>query len=162
MDSLQLPLLAFERVKDVMEPRIVYDRDSSLLVLTLSNENDYSGEFVNIGRVCIALGAKMNAVDVQVQYSSSEAKIVFDLTLPECYAARVTFTDSQLQTGAEDFQGEDDCRIEVRPDMSVMHLYFIDFPEKELLRLSPAKNVVFDVTPDNRLAGIWISGIEQR
>ena len=154
MDRAELPTLSFEQGGELSEAQVVYDRDNSLIVIALSRENDYSGEFVNIGRVCIALGEKMDAVDVQVQYSPGDAKTVPGLRLPEGLAARLIFAESYLQV-------EDVCGIEAHPEMSVMHFYFTD-PKDELLHLSLAKNVVFDVTPDDRLAGIWVSGVTQR
>jgi len=155
MDRSMLPPLVFKRGDTLAESVIVYDRDNSLLVVALGNENDYSGEFINIGRVCIALGESMNAVDMQIQYSLCEAKRVPGLSIPEGFVARVIFPESYLLV-------EDTCTIEVHSDESVMHLFYADLPPNELLHLSVARNVVIDVTIDNRLAGIWVGEIQQR
>jgi len=155
MDRLELPLLRYEPGGTLSDADIVYDRDSSLLVITLSNENDYSGEFISIGRVCIALGERMDAVDIQIQFSESESKKVSGLAMPEGKAARVIFPESYLPA-------EDTCGAEVHPDLSVLHFSFADISPNEALYLAVAQNVVFEVTGEHTLAGIWVSRIQQR
>ena len=155
MHRSKLPPLVFERGETISESVIVYDRDNSLLVVSLGSENDYSGEFINIGRVCIALGGSMDAVDMQIQYTPAEAVRVPGLSLPEGFPARVIFPDSYVLV-------EDNCTIELPPDSRAMHLFYADLPANELLHLAVARNVVFDVTIDNRLAGIWVGEIQQR
>jgi len=155
MDCSELPKLSYERGGSLSLSLAVYDRDNSLIVVPLGKENDYSGEFINIGRVCIALSESMEAVDMQIPYSSGEGKVVSALALPRGAAARVVFPGSYLLV-------DDDCSIEVHPEMSVIHLFCSSLSSDTLIHLSIAQNVVFDVTSDNRLAGIWISEIQQR
>ncbi|MDR2734369.1 MAG: hypothetical protein LBC99_06970 [Spirochaetota bacterium] len=155
MERPNLPLLRYKLCGTVSESDIVYDRENSLLVIALSRENDYSGEFINIGRVCIALGESMDAVDIQIQFSEGETKKVSHLAMPEGQAARVIFPESSLPV-------EDLCSIEVHPDLSVLHFCFADLPPNEALRLSVAQNVVFEVTNEHTLAGLWVSRIQQR
>jgi len=155
MDRLRLPLLRYEPCRALSESDIVYDRDSSLLVITISKENDYSGEFINIGRVCIALGENMDAVDIQIQFSEGEAKKTPGLAMPEGTAARVFFPESSPPS-------EDICGVEAHPDLSVLHFSFADIAPVDLLYLAVAQNVVFELTSGHTLAGIWASRIQQR
>jgi hypothetical protein len=155
MDRLSLPLLTYEMGGELSESVIVYDRDSSLLVITVSQENDYSGDFISIGRVCIALGEKMDAVDIQIQFSEGETKKSPNLVMPEAEAAKVIFSESYSPA-------EDACGVEVHPDLSVLHIACADISSDEVVHLAVAQNVVFDVTSDHRLAGIWVNRIQQR
>lgn len=155
MERSQLPEVVFERAKTLPVPLIIWDRDSSLLIVSLSEENDYSGEFINTGRVCIALGESMQAVDIEVNYSPSELTVVPDLVMPEGFAALVRFPDSYLIVDTI-------SQMQALPDYSAMHLWYLSLPESEILHLRVAENVIFDVTIDNRLAGIWIGNITQR
>ncbi|HOG65353.1 MAG TPA: hypothetical protein PLD82_07960 [Spirochaetota bacterium] len=155
MERSQLPEVIFERAKTLPVPLIVWDRDSSLLIVSLTEENEYSGEFINTGRVCIALGDLMQAVDIEVNYSPADVTVDPDLAMPEAFAASVRFTDSYLIVDTI-------SQIKVLPDFSLMHLWYTDAPPSEMLHLRIAEHVIFDVTIDNRLAGIWVGNIVQR
>lgn len=155
MERSQLPEVVFERAKSLPVPVIIWDRDSSLLIVNLTEENDYSGEFVNTGRVCIALGDAMQAVDIEVNYSPAEVTIVPAIIMPEGFAATVRFPDSYLVVDTI-------SKIEALPDMSAMHLWYTNVPNTEVLHLAVAHNVIFDVSIENRLVGLWIGNISQR
>lgn len=155
MERSQLPEVVFERANELPAPVIIYDRDNSLLVVSLSAENDYSGEFINTGRVCISLGEAMQAVDVQIRYAPGELTINPDLVMPEGFAAKVFFPESYLVV-------ETISEVEALQDMSLMHLWYTKVPDNEVLHLRVAPHVVFDVSIENRLTGIWIGNIEPR
>lgn len=155
MERSQLPEVVFEQAKTLPVPLAIWDRDNSLLVVSLSDENDYSGEFINTGRVCIALGEDMQAVEIEISYSPAELTIVPDLVIPEGFSALVRFPVSYLVVDTI-------SQMQALPDYSAMHLWYLNLPKSEILHLRVAENVIFDITIDNRLAGIWIGNITQR
>lgn len=152
MSEPSLPCIQFSRAESLPDSLAIFDREASLLVVNIEKPNDYSGEFVDSGRVCFSLDSEMMIEDFELKFSTSDAAISDDLVLPECVDARVSFVRDCGSLALE----ED---IRTNNAMNLVHIKYKDEEEDNLLHLRVASGIVLDVTLENQMVGIWISGI---
>jgi len=152
MSEKELPMVSYTAAETVPENTAIFDRDANLIVVNLDKPNDYSGEFINSGRICISLDSKMMIEDLEVKFSTSDVEVDDGLSFPEGIVSSVVFEDSYISVERDDV-------IRTTNSREVVHILFEEAAEEEILHLKVAEGIIFDVSLDNRLMGIWLNQI---
>lgn len=155
MAEKELPRVEYTAANSIPASTAIYDREGGLIIVNLDKPNDYSGEFINTGLVCISLDSNMVIEDMEIKFSTGEAEVVPGLQLPEGVAATVHFIDSFLEV-------EQVSSLKTNPEKDLVYVCYEDVAEEEKLCLRVAEGISFEITLDNRLAGIWVKDLIAR
>lgn len=149
MPLSELPVISFKKADSIPASSAIFDQEGNVLIVNLEKDNDYSGEFINTGLLCISLDSSMMIEDMEIKLSTSDIRRVPGLAFPAGIPAEVRFDESFVTT-------EKVSELFADNDLSVIHLEYVKVAEEELLHLQVAHGIIFDVSLDNRLLGVWI------
>lgn len=155
MPGKELPRVEYTAAQGVPDSTAIYDRDGGLIIVNLDKPNDYSGEFINTGLVCISLDSNMVIEDMEIKFSTGEAEVIPNLQVPPGIPATVHFQDSFLEV-------EQVSSLKTNPDSDLVFVCYEVVSDEEKLCLQVAGGVFFEITLDNRLAGIWVKDLIAR
>jgi len=147
-----LPLVSYQRAEAVPASRAIFDREASVLIVNLEKPNDYSGEFINSELLCISLDSEMMMEDLELKFGTSDIKKLNGIEFPMGIPAGVKFQESYVTT-------EQVAEVYADIDLSFVHVRYAVAEEEELLHLQVAEGIIFDVSLDNRLLGVWIKDV---
>ncbi len=151
-----LPEIKVDKSEVVTDSKAIFDRDSSLLIVNLDKPNDYSGEFINSGLVCLSLDSAMEVEDLEAKFSLQDATIEEGIKMPEGVSAKISFKESFLSLKVV-------TDLFTNPEMNLVHIRYSDHYDKDsILHMKIAKNLILDISMDNYLVGIWIDNIQLR
>ena len=152
MPHSNLPVISYERAENIPDSKAIFDREASVLIVNLEKPNDYSGEFINSELLCISLDSEMMIEDLELKFSTSDIKKLNGVAFPAAIPAAVKFVESFVTT-------EQVAEVYSDIDLSCVHVEYAGAEEDELLHLQVAGGIVFDVSLDNRLLGVWIKDV---
>ena len=152
MPLSELPVISFQKADSIPASTAIFDQEGNVLIVNLEKDNDYSGEFINSGLLCISLDSAMMIEDMEIKLSISDIRRVPGLAFPQGIPAEVRFEESFVTT-------EKVSDLYADNDLSVIHLEYAKIPMEDLLHLQVAEGIIFDVSLDNRLLGVWIKDI---
>jgi hypothetical protein len=150
-----LPTVSYAPADNVPGCLAVFDREASLLVINLDKPNDYSGEFIDTGRLSISLDSGMALEDMELKFSTSDVERIDRLEFPTAIPVRLCFEPDAGLFGIEE-------RFRTNHGMDLVHVIFADAEEDEILHLLIADGLALDVTAENELVGIWIKNVTIR
>lgn len=152
MPLSELPVISFQKADSIPASTAIFDQEGNVLIVNLEKDNDYSGEFINSGLLCISLDSAMMIEDMEIKLSTSDIRRVPGLAFPQGLPAEVRFEESFVTT-------EKVSELYADNDLSVIHLEYAKVSADDLLHLQVAGGIIFDVSLDNRLLGVWIKDI---
>lgn len=152
MPLSELPVISFQKADSIPASTAIFDQEGNVLIINLEKDNDYSGEFINSGLLCISLDSSMMIEDMEIKLSTSDIRRVPGLAFPQGIPAEVRFEESFVTT-------EKVSDLYADNDLSVIHLEYAKVSADDLIHLQVAGGIIFDVSLDNRLLGVWIKDI---
>jgi len=156
MSEKLLPQIELSKTEAITDSNAIFDRDSSLLIVNLDKPNDYSGEFINSGLVCLSLDSNMEVEDLEAKFSVQDATIKEGIKMPEGISAKIAFKKSFLSLKVV-------TDLFTNPEMDLVHIRYSDhYDEDSIMHMKIADNLILDISMDNYLVGIWINDIKLR
>lgn len=156
MNEELLPEIELTKNDVIIDSKAIFDRDSSLLIVNLDKPNDYSGEFINSGLVCLSLDSNMEVEDLEAKFSIQDATIKENLKIPEGVLAQISFKKSFLSLKVV-------TDLFTNPEMDLVHIRYSDhYDEDSIMHIKIANNFILDISLNNHLVGIWVNKIQLR